>query len=235
MSQYLIVKPKIVLLDWNNTIVATHNLFSSVLSVVINKLNLDPKILQSDIYKSTRHMSVKDSFPLIFGKQWMQIWTEYQKCYGKVVNQHDSIIMLPGAKDFLKYLYDDNIFLGVVSNKNHDLLIYEIGLLEITHLFSSIVGSGKALADKPSALHAMHAIDEITTNNKVSVMNMESDCWFIGDSDVDMSCSINAKCLPVLINSGDEALLLKKYLVNENVPHIAITSFDELLIKYKAC
>ncbi len=229
----LIKKPKIVLFDWDNTIVATHGIFSSVLSIVMRKLNLDHDIINSQKYKDTRNMSVRDSFPILFGENWQSIWNEYEKCYNEVLNEKGGVVMLPGAENFLMQLHEDGVLMGVVSNKNHDLLMNEVKMLGIEHLFISVVGSGRALADKPSAIHAQHAIDEIINLKNDLRITKEIDCWLVGDSDVDVSCAINTNCFPVLINSTDRAVPSKKYLTLNNVPHVHITSFDELMEKYK--
>lgn len=228
-----IKKPKIVLFDWDNTIVATHGIFSSVLLLVMRKLNLDQNILSSQKYKETRNMSVRDSFPVLFGENWENVWNEYEKCYNEVLNEKGGVVMLPGAESFLMQLYEDNILMGIVSNKNHDLLVNEINKLGLEYLFASIVGSGKALADKPSSIHAQHAIDEIINLKNDLRIEKEIDCWLVGDSDVDISCAINTQCFPVLINNTDKAILSKKYLTLNNVPHVHIASFDELMEKYK--
>lgn len=233
MYNQIISKPKIVLFDWDNTIVSTQGIFSKVLSITIEKLNLDREIFNSQAYKETRNRSVRDSFPRIFGGDWEAIWEEYNQCYIDVLNERGGVIMADGAEEFLNHLRAEEIPLGIVSNKNHDLLLYEIKNLQINHFFASIVGAGKAEEDKPSALHADHAIDEILALNSHLKIEKESDCWLVGDSDVDISCAINAKCFPVLLNCEGHNLQSKRYLNDNKVPHLHSNSFNDLIMRYK--
>ena len=232
MTEYTLQKPKIVLFDWDNTIVLTNGIFNQARSMLIPRLNLDPGIFETKAFKDVMHLSSKDKLPMFFGKDWEIVWQEYQKCYKEILDKNGGVIMFPGAEDFLKKLHNDNVLLGIVSNKSHDLLVNEVEMAGIKHLFTSIVGSGKALKDKPSEIHANHAIDEIISVHNSLTINAEKDCWFIGDSDVDISCAISAKCFQIIINSTEKAMLSKRYLMNNKIPHIHISSFEELSQKY---
>jgi phosphoglycolate phosphatase len=157
MTKYLLTKPKIVLFDWDNTIIETNDIFKNTRAMLISKLNLDPKIFETQECKNGAHMSGRDKFPALFGEGWEGILEEYHKCYKQILYTDSNLSMFAGAEKFLKQLHNDNILLGIVSNKSHDLLMIEVDMFGIRNMFTSIVGSGKALQDKPSEIHAHHA------------------------------------------------------------------------------
>ena len=232
MTKYLITKPKIVLFDWDNTIIETNDIFKKARSLLISKLDLDPKIFETQECKAGAHMSGRDKFPSLFGNDWEGVLEEYHRCYKQILNENSNLTMFEGAEKFLKQLYNDNVLLGIVSNKSHDLLINEVDMFGVKDLFTSIVGSGKALRDKPSEIHAHHAIDEIISIHDHIAINDPGECWLIGDSEVDIHCAVNARCLPILINGSEKAMLEIKNLLNNKVPHMQIDSFEELIQKY---
>jgi phosphoglycolate phosphatase len=232
MTKYLVTKPKIVLFDWDNTIIETNGIFKKARSMLVSKLNLDQKIFETQEFKDMAHMSGRDKFASLFGNDWEGMLEEYHRCYKEILNQNSNLSMIEGAENFLKQLYNDNVSLGIVSNKSHDLLMNEVEMFGIRDLFTSIVGSGKALRDKPSEIHAHHAINEIISIHDHIIINDPGDCWLVGDSEVDVYCAVNAKCLPILINGSEKAVLEIQNLLKNKVPHMQIDSFEELIQKY---
>ncbi len=227
-------KPKIILFDWDNTLVDTKNLFSSVLAITLERLNMSQDFFQKHEFKSTRNMSVRDSFPIMFGDNWQYVWNKYKECYSETLNERGGIAIMDGAKKFLTKLHNDSIKLGVVSNKHHDLLINEVKKLGLVHFFESIVGSSKSYADKPSAAHALYAVNEIQDNVHITIHNIADECWLVGDSYVDVSCAINTGCLPVLFGSPSGHILSRQYVMARNIKYIEAESFHILKGIYTA-
>ena len=222
-------KPKIVLFDWDNTIVTTKNLFSRVLAITLDELGIAQDLFHTEAFKSTRNMSVRDSFPIIFGDKWETVWKKYKEIYIRLLNE-GGVSTFEGIVELLERLHNDDVHLGIVSNKNHDLLLEEIEMVGISHFFKSIVGAGEAVADKPSASHAIHAIDEIIASlqhKKKYDIDMSNECWLVGDSHVDVSCAVNTNCIPVLFgsNTNAEHVLAKQYLLRHKIKHITAENF----------
>lgn len=107
-------------------------------------------------------------------------------------------IPLPGAIEFINILYEDGVILGVVSNKPQSSLENIILKLGLNKFFTAIVGAGKAFEIKPSGLHAKQAISEIINITELNLKNFD-ECWLVGDSSHDVSCALNAGCIPILI------------------------------------
>jgi phosphoglycolate phosphatase len=230
-------KPKIVLFDWDNTLVTTKNLFSKVLAITLERLNISQELFQTKEFQNTRNMSVRDSFPIMFGDNWKEIWQKYEECYKELLDGKNNITMFEGAKDFLNRLCNDGVLLGIVSNKHHDLLLNEVDILGVSNFFKSIVGSGKSIADKPSAAHAIHAIDEIKANlasQSIYDINIIEECWLVGDSSIDVSCAVNTRCIPILFGNEVGHILSKQYLSKQNIKHIVAEDFYILQKTYNA-
>lgn len=225
---FILRKPQIVLLDWDETIIETRELFQKVLRQVLQNSGLEQKSFEEQ-YKKLCHRSIRDSFPIMFGKDWQAIWDKYREVYAATVMEGVDINIMPGAKEFLERLKSDGIKLGIVSNKSHDLLLREVKQLELEGFFSSIVGAGIASNDKPSAAHATLALEEIKKGQNIE----NTRCWLVGDSDVDVSCAINSNIIPVLLNWAGKAILSIEYLKKNKVPSIIVQSFEELLTTYK--
>ncbi|MCD8566435.1 MAG: HAD family hydrolase [Alphaproteobacteria bacterium] len=110
----------------------------------------------------------------------------------------NGIRILPGIPQLLAFAAEEGIPCGVVTNKKA-AFIHE----EITHLgwdlyFSSVIGAGDAIADKPSPAPLLLAIE------KAEVPGPKSSIWMLGDTENDLLCASRAGCKSVLI-IGKEA------------------------------
>lgn len=137
-------------------------------------------------------------------------------------------IMIPDAMDFLNCLYADGVLMGVVSNKIHSSLVQEIRRLGLENIFTSIAGSGIALENKPSPIHVQYVVNEILTLYPNTNLLSYDECWFIGDSEIDVMTAINARCLPVVMNFFNKSKIQIQYLKQNKIPHIAVQGFVEL-------
>ena len=101
----------------------------------------------------------------------------------------------PGAGDMLRRLAGAGAYLAVVSNKRGDILRREAGALGWTPLFARLVGAGDAPRDKPATEPVHLALDG-------SGIAPGPQVWFVGDTDIDMTCAVNAGCAPVLLREA---------------------------------
>jgi len=97
-----------------------------------------------------------------------------------------------GAGDMLSKLAESGYLLGVVSNKKGYLLRREADHLAWTGLFHRLVGANDAVQDKP-------AVEPVELALEGSGLGRGPGIWFVGDTDIDMLCAVNAECLPVLL------------------------------------
>jgi phosphoglycolate phosphatase len=99
---------------------------------------------------------------------------------------------MPGAGGLLRGLAGSGLHLGVVSNKRGRFLRLEAERLGWTGHFGRLVGAADAPVDKP-------AVEPVDLALVESGIPRGADVWFVGDTDIDMNCAINAGCLPVLL------------------------------------
>ncbi len=121
----------------------------------------------------------------------------------------------PGIVEMLKKL-KGQIRLGVVSNKDHDLVIKIINK-EFTGLFDIIQGS---YFDKPKKPNP-YLIDKIIKENNLD----KTDCLYVGDTNIDKESATNAGLEYLLVNYGYRTKEeLEKMCPNDT----SISSVDEL-------
>jgi phosphoglycolate phosphatase len=121
----------------------------------------------------------------------------------------------PGIVEMLKKL-KGQVHLGVVSNKDHDLVIKIINK-EFTGLFDIIQGS---YFDKPKKPNP-YLIDKIIKENNLD----KTDCLYVGDTNIDKESATNAGLEYLLVNYGYRTKEeLEKMCPNDT----SISSVDEL-------
>ena len=98
----------------------------------------------------------------------------------------------PGIVEMLKKL-KGQVRLGVVSNKDHDLVIKIINK-EFTGLFDIIQGS---YFDKPKKPNP-YLIDKIIKENNLD----KNECLYVGDTNIDKESATNAGLEYLLVNYG---------------------------------
>jgi len=184
-------KPKVVLFDWDGTLVDTKPLIVEALNKTFEKMGRDERITQEEFNENPGH-SLKDMFPRIFPDQVREALTHF---YGHIETHHlDLLAPLPGAHDLLKLLKEHNIKMGIISNKRGDILRKEIKHLNFGEYFYNIIGSGDLEFDKPSSL----VVEKSLLNTGI---DKGKNVWFIGDSIVDMTCANQTGCLSILIHN----------------------------------
>ena len=93
----------------------------------------------------------------------------------------------------LAVLKHHEIYLGIVSNKHGKYLRREVTHLGWDSYFGATVGAHDAPRDKP----ATDAVDLALAGSPVP---SGQSVWFVGDTEIDMECAINAGCIPVLVH-----------------------------------
>ncbi len=182
------VKPRAILFDWDNTLVDTWPTILDALNTTFTAFGL-PHWTMDEARLRVR-LSLRDSFPQLFGEQWQEAGEVFYQRYGEI--HVEKLQPLTGAGKMLQALSGDGIHLAVVSNKKGDLLRLESKHLGWDGFFSVMIGAMDAKKDKP-------AIEPVEMALSGSGITRGSDVWFAGDADIDLECAHNAGLTSVLV------------------------------------
>ena len=208
-SVSLLKTPKGVMFDWDNTLVDSWPLIQMAIDNTMIKMNREPWGLEK--VRDEVHKSMRESFPVIFGKDWEEAGEIYTECYR--ANHLQKMLLLPNAKEFIEVLASKNILQFVVSNKMGNSLRKEVKNMQLDHLFFAIIGACDAIADKPSKHPAELALLGCDLDPKQDII------WFIGDTIADIECAVNAGCQPILYCDNIDK-------ISKTIPEKMLTSDD---------
>jgi len=183
--------PRAVLFDWDNTLVENWRSIQAALNEALAAFGKAPLELEQ-VKHQARH-SARDIFPSLFGQHWRDARDIY---YAHLRGHHlAGLRVMPGTESAMDALSDRKVPLGIVSNKNGELLRREIDFLGWDGRFASVVGAQDAPADKPDPAPVRLALDRMEINAGESV-------WLVGDTDIDMRAAIAAGCVPILVGAA---------------------------------
>lgn len=190
MTLAAVARPKAVIFDWDNTLVETWPAIHAALSRTFERYGLTPWTFEET--KQRVRKSMRESFPPLFGARWEEAGAFFKEAFTAI--HLDFLKPAPGAEDMLAALTAHGIYLGVVSNKNGDVLRQEAVHLGWEGYFGRIVGAFDAPRDKPAA-------DPVHLALSGSGIACGPEVWFAGDTDVDLECAVTAGCIPVLVRA----------------------------------
>ncbi len=180
--------PKAVIFDWDDTLVDGWPAIHEATNDTLTTFGLEPWT-----YEQTRanvRRSMRDSFPELFGDRWEEAAEHF---YTAIRRTHlDFLTPLDGAEALLQQLAAEGLYLGVVSNKNGDLVRDEADHLGWTTYFAQIVGATDAEKDKPDPAPLRMVLQDFDDDAGPEV-------WFIGDAVSDMECAKRGGVTAVLI------------------------------------
>jgi len=186
-------KPKAIIFDWDNTLANTWPLIQHSIDSTMAKMGKEPWGLQK--VKDNVHKSMRESFPEIFGDNWVEAGEFYKNTYRSI---HLNIALLEGSLDLINKINDKNILQFVVSNKIGETLRKEAKAIGIADKFFSLIGAQDASADKPSKAPVELAL----MGSDIELGKDE--VWFVGDTITDIACAINCGATPVLYGCDDQ-------------------------------
>lgn len=182
-------EPSAIIFDFDDTLVNAKPIINKALSATFADFNIDEKNLKNIDF----NLSLRDYFHLIFLENIISAKDAYIRYYTEFSKDLE---MLPHAETVLKLLQKHKVFTAVVSNKGSERLNKEIQHKFAWHgYFSSIIGSGDAHEDKPSAAPALLALQNSKLQDYKNV-------WFIGDSIIDLKTAQNLGCKAVLFGTN---------------------------------
>jgi phosphoglycolate phosphatase len=180
--------PRAILFDWDNTLVDNWAIIAEAMNAVFAAFEMP--LWSLDETKARTRASLRDSFPRMFGDR--------AKEAGRIFSDHFAsrhlveLREMPGAGDMLRRLAASGTYLGIVSNKRGRFLRLEAEHLGWSGHFTRLVGAADAAEDKP-------AVAPVDLALQGSGIGRGPDVWFVGDTDIDMVCAVNAGCFPVLL------------------------------------
>jgi phosphoglycolate phosphatase len=186
-----ISRPRAILFDWDNTLVDSWATIHEALNFLM--VAMDRPLWTIGETRERVRLSLRETFPRLFGERWEEARDIYLARFRAI--HLERLTALPGRAELLESLFDERIFLGVVSNKTGALLRREADHIGWSGLFGSVVGAGDAPLDKPDPAPVRLALGPSGVGPSETV-------WFVGDTGVDITCARNSGCVPVLLGSG---------------------------------
>lgn len=209
-----ITKPQAVIFDWDDTLVDTWQTTFETRNIALKSMGVEP---WSDEEARRRvGVSGRELFRGLFGERGREAEKIYAAAYDDIT--HGNTKIFNDVVKILQYLHDQKIYQAVVSSKRSKILKKEAEALGIEHYFSSLVGAGDAVADKPDRATVVMALE------KGSIPPSEN-VFFIGDSHIDMICAKNAGCTAVLL----ETKLPPEELLSAHPPDIRVKTHKDLM------
>jgi len=187
-------RPRAILFDWDNTLVDNWAVIHTALNAALTAMGHAAWTLAET--KQRVRASARDSFPVLFGDRWEKAQAIFYDTFRRA--HIEQLREMPGAGAMLAELARAGIYLGVVSNKQGPFLRREAEHLGWTGRFGRIVGATDAPRDKPAVEPVEMALDG-------SGVGRGPEVWFVGDTDIDLVCAVNAGCVPILLRQEPPA------------------------------
>ena len=129
---------------------------------------------------------VRDIFPEghrpAEGEETETMLLEYRAAYAR--HWQDTTVVFPGIAELLDTLNARGIPIGVLSNKAHDFTVKCVDAFLADWSWDVVLGARDGVERKPDPAGAFEAAAQLGV--------APADCYFIGDSDVDMMTALNA-------------------------------------------
>ena len=184
------VRPSVLLWDWDNTLVDAWGGVTAALNAAFAAFAMPS--WTEDETRARARVSLRDSFPQMFGTEWVRARDVF---YATLGERHlDHVQPMPGVIAALERGRPSPQ--GVVSNKTGRYLRAEVAHLGWAPLFRAVVGAGDAEADKPDPRPLLLALMKIGAVADATV-------WYVGDTALDMQAARAAGLTAVLV--GDAA------------------------------
>lgn len=179
--------PKLVLFDWDGTIVSSALSILNAHNHVRINLGLELWDMLTFIEKAARIGTAKETFSVLYPDD---VERAHQLYYEHIAdNRFETLEIIAGVIEFIELLKKKEILLGVVSNMRHDALIREIDAMGLSNYFNVVVGAGEAARGKPHPDPIYLAVERLGLPH-----SMLGHTWFFGDMETDEKSSKAAGC-----------------------------------------
>jgi phosphoglycolate phosphatase len=191
MAEKVLPPPRAILFDWDNTLADNWAAIHAAMNVTLVAMEQRPWTLEQS--RDRIKGSLRESFPLLFGDRWREAGRIYRDAFER---EHLAQLReMPDAGEMLAALRQLGLYLAVVSNKMGRYLRIEAEHLGWTGHFGRLVGAQDTDMDKP-------ALEPVEMALAGSGIARGPDVWFVGDTDIDMICAVNASCTPILLRAA---------------------------------
>jgi phosphoglycolate phosphatase len=126
------------------------------------------------------------------GQETDQVLVEYREAYGR--NWKNTTRPYEGINELLDTLTEQRIPIGILSNKAHDFTEKCVDAFLSNWNWDVVLGAREGIPKKPDPAGAIEAAERLGVT--------AADCWFVGDSDVDMFTAVNAGMHAIGVNWG---------------------------------
>ncbi len=186
-------RPRAVLFDWDGTLVDSGACVEAAHNHVRRAFGMND-FTPEEFMHAARIGTGRETFTVLYPTRVNEALDLY---YGVVPALRATHVgPIPGALDFIEYLYRAGIPLGVVSNMRHDPLVEEIARMNWSHYFQTVIGAGEAARGKPSP-EPVYLAAERMGMTRADLENV----WFVGDMETDEKAAKSARC-PFLYYTG---------------------------------
>lgn len=183
-----LARPKALLFDWDNTLVDSWGILHHSMNVTLAGMG-EPAWSYEETRRRVR-ASARDAFPELFGERAEEAAALFYRTFE--AGHLEALRELPGAGGMIAELAKSGFYLAVVSNKRGHILRKEAAHLGWNRHFRALVGANDAVRDKP-------AVEVVELALAGSGLSPGPEVWLVGDTDIDMTCAVNAGCVAVLL------------------------------------
>ena len=195
MERLDISKLQYVLFDWDNTLAESRSSLTTAVNQVLAAYGLPDWEISKQ--KRNKDLSFKDNFPNVFGEDKAQkAYEEYREIYKKIVPS--KISSFPYAQAVVDFFLAQGKKLMIVTNKERQLLEFELPLLYKPECFCNIVCGHEAPADKPSGEQIKFALKGYLSPEEINSQTV----WMIGDSQQDSRAAKAAGAQAIRVNQS---------------------------------
>lgn len=184
---------KLIVWDFDDTLVDTKPLIEACMNHVLQKLDLDYKLkhiwlkyaslpIQESIYYTFNKLGVSSDLIIKTYKNF-----DYKK-YRHLIREFD------GMSKLLNELKMLGFHMSIASAKDRETLMFQIDMLKWQHLFYPIVSSDDVELRKPHPESIYRCLNMLNINNKDAIM--------IGDTQFDIDMAKNANIYNISVGYG---------------------------------
>ncbi|MGN7661437.1 MAG: HAD family hydrolase [Anaplasma sp.] len=182
--------PVAVIFDWCNTLVQNGGLDYEIAKQVLQRMG------RGDIdVSSVSPIKVERYLEYSLGDRWKEAIALYKELAERS-SKVRKLCPSDNVLGVLELLYNHNVSMGIVSNKNGDSLREEVKTTGLAEYFSVIIGSGDTSENKPSPEPIIAALEILDIPPGEHV-------FFVGDSISDVESARRAKCRPIVYGNAN--------------------------------
>ncbi len=196
-----VTMPDAVFWDWDGTLADSYNFLNDAHNHTLAALGFAP--FSDGEYRNYFGKPREVLYPAIYKDKCDEAKDIFQKY---VLENSHKVKIVEGAKEVLDIFHNQNIPMGIVSNKKANLIAQELKHLGWSDYFRIIIGAGDAKTDKPSGAPLLLALENSNINHNDNVV------WYVGDTENDLACAKEVGCASLLLKdcvNADE--LIEKY------------------------